>query len=93
VLKSSGPFKQIFGKLVQNLNITQGWNPKAITDFRNKIVHEAEVEGSTAQDQQAQIMEAMHFCHVAVLALLEWDKAGGTYFPVTAHRSPTKFVR
>jgi len=93
VLKSRGTFKEILGKMVQELKITRAWNPKVITDFRNKVVHEAEVEGSSAQEKHARIMEAMHFCDVAVLALLEWDKAGGTYFPVTAHCSPTKFVR
>jgi hypothetical protein len=93
VLKSKNTFKHTFVEMVHELKITHGWNPDAITAFRNKIVHEADIEGSSANEQHARIMEALHFCHVIVLALLEWDKAGGIYFPVISHRSPRKFVR
>src|SRR5216684_2395437 len=46
VLKSKNTFKHTFVEMVHELKITHGWNPDAITAFRNKIVHEADIEGS-----------------------------------------------
>jgi hypothetical protein len=96
--KSLG-FRAILNMLVSEINITNAWKGQQITDFRNKIIHEGEIleapdVGEQKDKQDKSIMEALHFCHVVVLALLEWDKAGGDYVPMTNYRlGRRKFIR
>lgn len=86
-------FGSILDCLTSQLKITT-CRAALVVPFRRKIIHEGQIVGNSFQDRHQSIMEAMHFCHVVVLALLEWDKAGGQYIPVTTGRSgPRKFIR
>ena len=70
-------FKEILEQFCQDNNIT-GWND----DFRylrNEIVHTGKVKGV---DASKRYYDLHHFCDCLILALLEWDKAGGSYIPV-----------
>jgi hypothetical protein len=72
-------FDEIIGDFVRTHGLTR-WDAK-YTKFRNRIVHEGEIDGATLLDQHAAVMEVAHFCDTVVLALLNWDHAGGTYIP------------
>lgn len=45
------------------------------------MVHGDEIEGATVLDQYERVMDLAHFCDTIILALLEWDRAGGEYVP------------
>jgi hypothetical protein len=86
--RKSLPFDEIMGDFVQTHGLTR-WNPK-YTKFRNRIVHEGEIDGATLLDQHAAVMELAHFCDTVVLALLNWDKAGGKYIPCSDWERSTR---
>lgn len=84
VFRHPGPgrpltFDEIMGDFVHTHALTR-WDPK-YTKFRNRIVHEGEIDGATLLDQHAAVMKIAHFCDTVVLALLNWDKARGEYIP------------
>jgi hypothetical protein len=86
-------FGEILNSLTNQLNIT-AYRGASFVPFRNSIIHQGQILGNSFQEKYQSILEALHFCHVVVLALLEWDKAGGQYIPVTSGRSgPRKFIR
>jgi hypothetical protein len=86
-------FGNILDSLARELKIT-ACNAAPLVGFRKRIIHEGQIDGNSMHEQHQSIMGAMHCCHVIVLALLEWDKAGGQYVPATAALSgPRNFVR
>jgi hypothetical protein len=86
-------FGKILNSLTSQLNIT-ACRAASFVPFRNSIIHQGQILGNSFQEKHQSILEALHFCHVLVLTLLEWDKAGGQYIPVTSGRAgPRKFVR
>jgi hypothetical protein len=86
-------FLNILDSLVKELGITK-WDRKAVRDFRNKIIHEGVILGSSVSNQNDTTLGALHFCHIVVLSLLNWDKAGGRYVPVDdPDLKPIPFVR
>jgi hypothetical protein len=85
-------FGQILRGLVWAVDSSQ-WKDDFVT-FRNSIVHEGEIIGSSFPDKMSNTYDAIHFCQTIVLALLEWDKCHGLYCPYNVRPSkPIPFKR
>lgn len=85
-------FGQILRGLVWNIGNSH-WRDEFVK-FRNSIVHEGEILGSSFAEQISNTSDTIHFCHTIVLALLEWDKCGGSYYPYNVRPStPKQFQR
>jgi len=74
-------FETILQDFAASIGLT-GWST-GFTKFRNRVVHGDEIEGTTPLEQCANVLEVLHFCDRIILALLEWDRAGGKYIPCT----------
>lgn len=85
-------FGEILDSFSKELRLSL-WTPnrKRFIDFRNKIIHEGELVGSSFTEQRQNVLDVLHFCQVAVLALLDWDVAGGKYIP--ANEDPNRITR
>lgn len=76
--------------LQSDLRMTQ-WDPK-FKNLRNKVMHTGEVPGVTVMDKYQSASDCLHFCDTVVLALLDWDAAGGKYIPANQPLDPTPGV-
>ena len=72
-------FRALMEELARELELTH-WNP-ALVSFRNDVFHTGELPGSNHQERRSALNAAIHFCDTVVLALLDWDRAGGHYRP------------
>lgn len=77
--KGTMSFAAILGAFCTDIGLS-GWDSR-FKDFRNRVVHGDDIEGSTIREQYAKVLEVLHFCDRIILALLDWDRAGGTYIP------------
>ena len=76
---SDAVFAEILRDFCDDHRITK-WK-REYTTFRNNVFHGRGVPGPTLLDQYSHIMDVAHFCDSVVLALLNWDAAGGRYVP------------
>ncbi len=84
-------FREILGEFANQFQLSR-WvpNEEDFVQFRNKIIHEGEVLGGSFEDKRRNVLDLLHFCHCCVLALLDWDRAGGSYIP--ANEDPNKIT-
>jgi hypothetical protein len=80
-----GSFEDILMDLWATMQLT-GWR-NAFKDWRNDVVHQGSLRGS-ADDQRRHYLDMHHFCDRVLLALLDWDHAGGDYIPINDHPHP-----
>jgi hypothetical protein len=78
-------FRQILRGLVWAVGSSQ-WKEHFV-NFRNSIVHEGEIFGSSFLDYVSNTNDAVHFCQTIVLALLQWDEGHGLYCPYNVRPS------
>lgn len=73
-------FAELLDSLANHLAVA-GWDPK-FKDIRNSIVHQGEVIGANGQERLENVLDLLHFTDRLLLALLDCDAAGMSYFRV-----------
>jgi hypothetical protein len=72
-------FAEILKEFCRSISLA-GWSTDYVK-FRNRVVHGDDIVGATLLEQHGKVLEVLHFCDRIILALLDWDRAGGKYIP------------
>ena len=73
------PFGKVHEALAAHHRLTH-WETR-FKKMRNEVVHTGRVPGNNVHERRQLIMDVMHYCDAAILAILEWDQANGLYIP------------
>lgn len=76
-------FAELLDSLCRHAGVV-GWDAK-FKDLRNSIIHQGEVLGANGRERLENVLELLHFTDRLLLALLDCESAGMSYFRV--HRA------